>query len=126
MYSPRRRGTRAAEVRVVTPPVKLGVSRIVPLDREVAAQRRDGTALQQVQLASRDRALDVDGARRCARSSATHEPRDRASVVIAERATVRAFDERPIGLPCDDVVIRRDLARSDPVAEARAASMTTT
>jgi len=52
--------------------------------------------------------LHVDGAR-VVLLELQHQPGDRASVVIAERATVRAFNEAEVGF-AHDVAIRRDVA----------------
>src|SRR5207237_6734662 len=50
---------RLAEVRVVATPVQLRVVGMTPLDRE-RREARDRSALQQVQVALRQRALDDD------------------------------------------------------------------
>src|SRR5207253_4938865 len=80
-------GRGPAEVRVVAPPVELRVIGIAPLRRETR-ERRDRTALEQIELAACERALDVDDVpvrlfeREC-------ELRDLARTLLIERALVR-------------------------------------
>jgi len=107
-------------VDVITRPRHRGVRRVPPVDRELRgrSERRDRPRLEEVERATRERALDVD------RGSALGlerlgEPRDLPDLLVVEdRALVhdRALDDGEVGL-ADGIRVRRHRARRDLLAE---------